>query len=74
MDRFLPFSLAFGQLTKHHGVGTAAWMIAALAVLAAAALIKVVGERCDETAADEDGCGGTAVDTERVPAVSTLAA
>jgi predicted MFS family arabinose efflux permease len=71
---FLPFSLVFGQVSEHHGVDTAAWMITAVAVLAAAVLVKVVGERCDEGATDDDRCGETAVDTERVPAVSTVAA
>jgi predicted MFS family arabinose efflux permease len=71
---FLPFSLVFGQVSKQYGVDTAAWMITAVAVLAAAVLVKVVGQRCDETAAGEDPCGEAAVDTEPVPAVSTVAA
>jgi hypothetical protein len=49
-------------------------MITAVAVLAAAVLVKVVGQRCDETAAGEDPCGEAAMDTERVPAVSTVVA
>jgi predicted MFS family arabinose efflux permease len=71
---FLPFSLVFGQLSKHHGVDTAAWMITGVAVLAAAVLVKLVSESCDESATDEDRCGETAVDTERLPAVSSVAA
>jgi predicted MFS family arabinose efflux permease len=71
---FLPFSLVFGHVSKHYGVDTAAWMITAVAVLAAAVLVKVVGEQCDETAADEDPCGETAVGTDHVPALSTVAA
>jgi len=71
---FLPLSLVFGQVSKDHGVDTAAWIITAVAVLAAAALVKVVGQGCDEEATDEDRCGGTTVDTEPAPAVSTVAA
>jgi MFS family permease len=71
---FLPFSLVFGEVSKHQGVETAAWMITAVAVLAAAVLVKVVSKPCDESALDEDRCGSSAVDTERVPAVSTVAA
>ncbi|MGH9250509.1 MAG: MFS transporter [Acidimicrobiales bacterium] len=71
---FLPFSLVFGQVSKQYGVDTAAWMITGVAVLAAAVLVKVAGQRSDETAGDEGRCGGPAVDAERVPAVSTLAA
>jgi MFS family permease len=71
---FLPFSLVFGQVSKQYGVDTAAWMITGVAVLAAAVLVKVAGQRSDETAGDEGRCGGVAVDAERVPAVSTVAA
>lgn len=71
---FLPFSLVFGQVSKHFGVGTAAWMITAVAVLSAVVLLTVVGQRCDETVADEDRCTGTAADAERMPAVSPVAA
>jgi predicted MFS family arabinose efflux permease len=71
---FLPFSLAFGHVSKQYGVDTAAWMVTAVAVLAAAVLVKVVGERSDETATDADPCGEAAVDTERVPAISTVGA
>jgi Na+/melibiose symporter-like transporter len=71
---FLPFSLVFGHVSKQYGVDTAAWMITGVAVLAAAVLVKVVSEPADETAADEERCGETVVDTERVPAVSTVAA
>jgi hypothetical protein len=67
---FLPFSLLFGQVSKHYGVETAAWMITAVAVMAAAVLVKVVGTGCDESSVDEDPCGGTAVDAERVPALA----
>jgi uncharacterized membrane protein len=66
---FLPFSLVFGHVSKQYGVDTAAWMITGVAVLAAAVLVKVVSEP-----ADEERCGETVVDTERVPAVSTVAA
>jgi predicted MFS family arabinose efflux permease len=71
---FLPFSLVFGQVSEQYGVDTAAWMITGVAVLAAAVLVKVAGQRSDETAADEGRCGGAAVDAERAPAVSTVAA
>jgi uncharacterized membrane protein len=71
---FLPFSLVFGHVSKQYGVDTAAWMVTAVAVLAAAVLVKVVGERSDETATDADPCGEAAVDTERVPAISTVGA
>jgi len=71
---FLPFSLVFGHVSKQQGVGTAAWMITGVAVVAAAVLVKVVaGERCGETAIDEHPCGETA-EPERLPAVSPLAA
>jgi MFS family permease len=70
---FLPFSLLFGQVSKHYGVETAAWMITAVAVMAAAVLVKVVGTGCDESSADEDPCGGTAVDAERVPTLAAAA-
>jgi MFS family permease len=70
---FLPFSLVFGHVSKHHGVGTAAWMITGVAVVAAAVLIKVVGQRADEAAADEEPGGPTAADTERVPALGAAA-
>jgi hypothetical protein len=76
---FLPFSLVFGEVSKTYGVDTAAWMITAVAVVAAAALVKVVrGDRAetlaDETAAGEEPSGEAAVDAESVPAVATLAA
>jgi MFS family permease len=75
---FLPFSLVFGQVSKTHGVATAAWMITAVAVVAAAVLVKVVGQRSDETAAEtaagEEPNDEAAVDAESVPAVITLAA
>jgi hypothetical protein len=71
---FLPFSLVFGQVSKQYGVDTAAWMITGVAVLAAAVLVKVAGQRSDEMAGDEGRCGGAAVDAERVPVVSTVAA
>ena len=71
---FLPFSLVFGHVSEHHGVDTAAWMITAVAILAAAVLVKVVGQRSDEAAAGEDPGGEPAVDPESVPAVGTLAA
>ena len=71
---FLPFSLVFGHVSKQQGVGTAAWMITGVAVVAAAVLVKVVaGERCDEMAIDEHPCGETA-EPERLSAVSPLAA
>jgi predicted MFS family arabinose efflux permease len=70
---FLPFSLLFGQVSKHYGVETAAWMITAVAVMAAVVLVKVVGTGCDESSADEDPCGGTAVDAERVPTLAAAA-
>jgi MFS family permease len=71
---FLPFSLAFGEVSKNYGVDTAAWMITAVAVLAAAALVKVVRVERHEAAANEDGGGADAVDSESVPAVGALAA
>ena len=75
---FLPFSLLFGEVSKNYGVDTAAWMITAVAVLAAAVLVKVVrAERGEavvaEVAAEEDG-GDAAVEAESVPAVGALAA
>jgi predicted MFS family arabinose efflux permease len=75
---FLPFSLLFGEVSKNYGVDTAAWMITAVAVLAAAVLVKVVrAERGEavaaEEAAGEDG-GDAAVEAESVPAVGALAA
>jgi predicted MFS family arabinose efflux permease len=71
---FLPFSLAFGQVSKQYGVDTAAWMITAVSVLAAAALVKVVGGRCDEAAVDEERCPEIATDAEHVPVASPVAA
>jgi MFS family permease len=71
---FLPFSLAFGEVSKNYGVDTAAWMITAVAVLAAAALVKVVRVERHEAAANEDGGGADAVDSDSVPAVGALAA
>jgi predicted MFS family arabinose efflux permease len=75
---FLPFSLLFGEISKNYGVDTAAWMITAVALLAAAALVKVArAERGEavaaEVAAGEDG-GDAAVEAESVPAVGALAA
>jgi predicted MFS family arabinose efflux permease len=71
---FLPFSLVFGEVSKAYGVATAAWMITAVAVLAAAVLLMVVrGERA-ETGADQDGAGETADESEGVPAMGALAA
>ena len=71
---FLPFSLVFGQVSKTHGVATAAWMITAVAVVAAAVLVKVVRGERNEIPADENGSGEAAADAERVPAVGALAA
>jgi predicted MFS family arabinose efflux permease len=71
---FLPFSLVFGEVSKAYGVATAAWMITAVAVLAAAVLLMVVrGERA-ETGADQDGAGETADESEGLPAMGALAA
>jgi predicted MFS family arabinose efflux permease len=71
---FLPFSLAFGEVSKNYGVDTAAWMITAVAVLAAAALVRVVRVERHEAAANEAGGGADAVDSDSVPAVGALAA
>jgi predicted MFS family arabinose efflux permease len=71
---FLPFSLAFGEVSKNYGVDTAAWMITGVAVLAAAALLKVVRVERHEAPANEDGGGADAVGSESVPAVGALAA
>jgi hypothetical protein len=49
-------------------------MITAVAVLAAAALVKVVRVERNDAAASEDGGGADAVDSESVPAVGALAA
>jgi predicted MFS family arabinose efflux permease len=76
---FLPFSLLFGEISKNYGVDTAAWMITAVAVLAAGVLVKVAHVERDEVAAEgvgaeEDGGGDAAVEAESVPAVEALAA
>ncbi|WP_158307286.1 MFS transporter [Kribbella flavida] len=42
---FLPFALGFGAMTKQTGVHTAGWLLAALVVLAAAALLWVALSR-----------------------------
>jgi len=75
---FLPFSLVFGEVSKAYGVDTAAWMITAVAVLAAVALVTVVhGDRA-QTAADPEGApedaDEPAAEPDRVPAVGALAA
>jgi hypothetical protein len=69
---FLPFSLVFGEMSKAYGVDTAAWMITAVAVLAAAALVMVVRGECD-AATSGSGCDETA-DPEPAPAITALAA
>ena len=71
---FLPFSLAFGAVSKNYGVDTAAWMITAVAALAAAVLVKVVREERDETAVEDDGGGEADVDSDSVAPVGALAA
>jgi predicted MFS family arabinose efflux permease len=70
---FLPFSLVFGQVSKTYGVDSAAWMITAVAVLAAAVLVKVVGKRGDKTPADEEPGDQITAETERVTALSPAA-
>ena len=51
---FLPVSLVFGQVSKHHGVGTAAWIITAVALLASAVLVKLAAGRDDEVVPDDE--------------------
>ena len=71
---FLPFSLVFGEVSKHQGVGTAAWMITGVAVLIAVVLVKVVVDPCEEAASDGHRCDEAAVEPEPVPALTTMAA
>ena len=37
---FLPFSIGFGQVTQHAGVGTSAWLVAAVVLILAALLTR----------------------------------
>ena len=50
---FLPFSLVFGVISKHHGVHSAGWMITVTVVLVMVILIRLA-RRHPETAAPED--------------------
>jgi hypothetical protein len=50
---FLPVSLVFGQVSKHHGVEMAAWMITAVALIASAVLVKLATSRDDEVVPDD---------------------
>ncbi|HEY6744206.1 MAG TPA: hypothetical protein VI357_00680 [Mycobacteriales bacterium] len=53
---FLPFSIGFGRLTQGSGVGTSAWLVAAV-VLVLALLLALTAPRRIPTAADPAGPG-----------------
>jgi MFS family permease len=72
---FLPVSLVFGQVSKHHGVDMAAWMITALALVASAVLVKLAAGRDDEVLPDDESDPTPALVPEPVAAVGcTIAA
>jgi MFS family permease len=70
---FLPFSLIFGQVSKHAGVHTAGWMIVAVTLLAAGLLVKLALR--PQPAADEDPATATgAADRTSTGVLSCVAA
>lgn len=72
---FLPVSLVFGQVSKHHGVETAAWMITAVALVAGAVLIRLAAGRDAEVVPDDESGPTPTLDPERVATVGcTIAA
>ncbi len=63
---FLPVSLVFGQVSKHHGVETAAWMITAVALVAGAVLIRLAAGRDAEVVPGDESGPTPTLDPERV--------
>jgi predicted branched-subunit amino acid permease len=48
---FLPLAIAFGLLSKHSGIHTAAWLLAALTAAACASLLRLAAAGHTATAA-----------------------
>jgi hypothetical protein len=72
---FLPVSLVFGHVSKHHGVETAAWMITGVALVASAVLVKLAAGRDDEVVPDGESDPTSTLVPEPVAAVGcTIAA
>jgi hypothetical protein len=72
---FLPISLVFGHVSKHHGVDTAAWLITGVALVASAVLVKLAAGRDDEVVPEGESDPTPTLVPEPVAAVGcTIAA